>query len=136
MSTSISYTSDKDSGGFSLLSNPFVLLGVSPHATAQNIKNQFEDAAEDGIARIDILQRAQQELLTPRLRVNAEVGGLIDVSPNVTSQLISRLRAGASRATLTELIATLHALPKSNVLAHLATQEPASESDLTGLLNV
>jgi hypothetical protein len=99
------------------------------------VKHAYEDAVEDGILGIEVLQRAQQELLTPRLRINAEVAGLIDIAPNLASQLISRLQAGASRATLTELIASLHALPKSNVLAHLATQAIANEKDLIELLD-
>jgi hypothetical protein len=124
-----------DGGRFSLLSNPFVLLRISANASAQNIKSAYEDAVEDSILGIDVLQRAQQELLTPRLRINAEVGGLIDVAPNLASQLISRLQTRASHAELADLIASLHALPKSNILAHLASQAIATENDLMELLN-
>src|SRR3989442_912845 len=65
--------SGQASSGFNLLLNPFVLLGVPPNATAQDIKHAYDDAVEDGIAAADVLRRAQQELLAPRLRVNAEV---------------------------------------------------------------
>jgi hypothetical protein len=107
---------------------------VQPTATAQEIKHAYEDAVEDGIAAIDLLGRAQQELLTPRLRVNAEVGGFLDVAHGLASQLIVRLKAGANRGELNNLIAKLHALPKSNVLAHLASQSSAIIDDLTELI--
>jgi hypothetical protein len=132
---SISNTTGGETRSFSLLSNPFILLGISPNATPQNIKNAYEDAVEDGIANVEVLRRAQQELLTPRLRIHAEVGGLVDVAPDLASRLISWLQAGASRAKLTESIASLHALPKSNILAHLATHGTANENDLINLLN-
>jgi hypothetical protein len=135
MMVSIANSTGGDTVSFSLLSNPFILLGISPNTTLQNIKNAYEDAVDDGVANIDVLRRAHQELLTPRLRVNAEVGGLLDVAPDVASRLISRLQAGGSRSQLTELLTSLHALPKSNILAHLAAQASASENDLINLLN-
>jgi hypothetical protein len=51
---------------FDLLSNPFVLLRVMPSSTAVEVKQAYEDAVEDEIASADVLQRAQQSLLTPR----------------------------------------------------------------------
>lgn len=131
---SASGASGSTGGGFDLLQNPFILLRVQPTATAQGIKHAYEDAVEDDIAAIDLLRRAQQELLTPRLRINAEVGGFLDVSHSLASQLTLRLRAGAIRTELNDLIARLHALPKSNVLAHLASQSSATIDDLMELI--
>jgi hypothetical protein len=131
---SASGASGSTGGGFDLLQNPFILLRVQPTATAQEIKHAYEDAVEDGVAAIDLLQRAQQELLTPRLRVNAEVGGFLDVAHGLASELIVRLKAGATRRELNDLLAKLHALPKSNVLAHLASQSSPIIDDLMELI--
>ena len=126
---------EQTSSAFSLLLNPFILLGVSPNATAQDIKHAYEDAIEDGIATADVLRRAQQELLAPRLRVYAEVSGFLDVAPELVSRLIFKLRAGAARTELDSLVTSLHALPRSNVLAHLASQSSViTEDNLAELL--
>ena len=122
------------SGGFSLLSNPFILLQVSPNATAQEIKQAFEDAIEDEIAPTDVLQRAQQTLLIPRLRVDSEVGGLLDVGPQISSQVISKLKAHASWAEFDEILDTLPALPRSNLLAHLGSESPMGAAQVFQLL--
>jgi hypothetical protein len=133
---SASGASGSTGGAFDLLQNPFILLRVQPTATAQDIKHAYEDAVEDGIAAIDLLRRAQQELLTPRLRINAEVGGFLDVSHSLASQVIARLRTSASRTELDDLIWKLHALPKSNVLAHLASQSTATIDNFMELIEV
>jgi hypothetical protein len=119
---------------FNLLLNPFILLGVPPNATAQEITHAYEDAVEEAVVETDVLRRAQQELLTPRLRVNAEVSGLLDVAPSLASRLTSKLRQDSARAQWEDLIHSLHALPKSNVIAHLAAQSNANIDDLMELL--
>src|SRR5258705_6188886 len=84
----------RSTSGFDLLANPFVLLSISPTATAQEIKQAHEDAVEDGIAPVDVLQRALQQLLTPKLRIEAEVGGLLDVHSHLANQVIAKLHLG------------------------------------------
>jgi hypothetical protein len=119
---------------FDLLINPFVLLSVSPTATAQEIKQAHEDATEDRIAPVDVLQRALQLLLTPKLRVEAEVGGFLDVHGQLSNQVIAKLRSGASWMQMADQIAALHALPRSNVLAHLAAKSAAGLPQLMQLV--
>ena len=119
---------------FNLLENPFVLLGVAPNATAHAIKQAYEDALEDGIAPPDDLQRAQQLLLIPRLRVDAEIGGLLDVAPDLAKQVIAQLKRGATKKELNDILIALHALPKSNVLAHLGSASRLVVADLLQLL--
>lgn len=58
-------------GSFNLLENPFIILGLSEGATAQEVKSAYEDAIEDGIASPEVLLRAQQTLLSPKLRIDA-----------------------------------------------------------------
>jgi hypothetical protein len=121
-------------GGFDLLLNPLVLLGVAPTATARDVNRAYEDAVEVGTAEIDLLHRAQQALLVPRLRIDAEVGGFLNVAPNEVTQLTEKLRTGAVRDDLNDLITNLAALPKSNVLAHLVARFPARASELIELI--
>ena len=109
--------------GFDLLLNPFVLLSVAANATAREVKQAHEDAVEDEVAPVEVLQRAQQTLLTPKLRVEAEVGGFLDVSPELTKGVIAKLKVGAGRAELNDLLDSLHALPRSNILAHLGVRK-------------
>jgi hypothetical protein len=120
--------------GFDLLSNPFILLRVTPYSTAQEIKHGYEDALEEGIASADVLQRAQQSLLTPKLRIDAEVGGFLDVRPEVASHVIGKLEAGVCREELDEVLSSLHALPKSNVLAFFGSKSPLTVAELIQLL--
>jgi hypothetical protein len=121
-----------DDAGFDLLANPFILFRVAVDASAQTIKDAYEDAVEDGVAPADVLARAQQCLLTPKLRVDAEVGGLLDVDPGLAGRVVTKLRSGADRATMADEIAELHALPRSNLLAHLGAREP----DLGAMLDL
>jgi hypothetical protein len=120
--------------GFSLLSNPFVLLRVTPSSTAVEIKQAYEDAVEDEIAPADVLQRAQQSLLTPKLRIDAEVGGFLDVRAELASRIIVKLEQGAGQKELEHELASLHSLPKSNVFAHVGSQSPLGVSALFELL--
>src|SRR5205807_1215973 len=81
-------------GDFNIFKNPFVLLGLPPTAGPAAIKEAYEDAIEDDVDDADLLMRAQQTLLTPRLRIEAEVGGFLDVDPNLATQIVSDIRAG------------------------------------------
>jgi hypothetical protein len=119
---------------FSLLSNPFILLRVTPSSTAVEIKQAYEDAVEDEIAPANVLQRAQQSLLTPKLRIDAEVGGFLDVRPELVSRIVAKLEQSAGRKELEQELVSLHALPKSNVLTHLGSQSPLGISALFELL--
>jgi tetratricopeptide (TPR) repeat protein len=111
----------RPTGAFNLLLNPFVLFGVAPNATAKEIKQAYEDAVEDCVASSDELQRAQQILLTPRLRVDAEIGGFLDVAPGLAKQIVSELKRGVTYDDLAQRLVSLHALPRSNLLAHLGS---------------
>ena len=124
-----------EGSGFNLFLNPFVLLDISQGATAQKIKSAYEDAIEDNAAPAEILLRAQQTLLTPRLRIDAEVGGLLDVGEQKSRQIIAALKIEPNAANFDETIRSLHALPRSNVLAHLGSKSPLDVSGLLQLLD-
>jgi tetratricopeptide (TPR) repeat protein len=115
-------------GDFNILTNPFVLLGLSPTAKPAAIKEAYEDAVEDGVEDADLLRRAQQTLLTPRLRIEAEVGGFLDVDPGLAAQIVSDIRSGTPIGEIGERLTKLHSLPRSNVIAHYGSARSAGLS--------
>lgn len=121
-------------GGFNLLLNPFILLGIPPTATAKDVNDAYEGAVEHGTIEADVLRNAQHVLINPRLRIDAEVSGLLDVAPPLAADLIANLRTDADRESLTELIAQLPTLPKTNALAHLAVRSGADATQLFELI--
>jgi tetratricopeptide (TPR) repeat protein len=123
-----------EGGDFNLLKNPFVLLGLPPTAKPAAVKEAYEDAIEDEREDADVLMRAQQTLLTPRLRIEAEVGGFLDVDSSLAAQIVSDIRAGKSMREIKERLTKLHSLPRSNVIAHYGSARPIVLSDLCDLI--
>jgi tetratricopeptide (TPR) repeat protein len=121
-------------GDFNILKNPFVLLGLPPTAKPTAIKEAYEDAIEDGVGDADALIRAQQTLLTPRLRTEAEVSSFLDVDPGLAAQIVSDIRSGTPIREIEERVAKLHSLPRSNVIAHYGSARPVDLDDLCGLI--
>lgn len=121
-------------GDFNLLKNPFVLLGLPPTATPAAVKEAYEDAVEDEADDPDVLMRAQQTLLTPRLRIEAEVGGFLDVDPSLATQIVSDIRSGRPIGEIKERLARLHSLPRSNVIAHYGSAGPLGLDHLCDLI--
>ncbi len=120
--------------GVDLRLNPFVLLGVALAATPKDVDRAYEDAVEAGASDNDLLQRARQVLLTPMLRIDAEIGGFFNISPDLAAQLVAALESRADAAALSDLARVFHPLPKSNVLAHIASLAPARAYDLLELV--
>jgi hypothetical protein len=126
---------DATERGFDLTLNPFLLLGVEASGTAQEIHRAYEDAVERGTeSNIGQLQRAQQALLTPRLRISAEVGGLLNVPPDVVAKIVEQLKLGADWEVINDLTSALPPLPRSNALAHLAAHSLARPQQLLCLI--
>jgi hypothetical protein len=65
------------------------LLGLPTTAKPAMVKEAYEDAIEDKVDGADVLMRAQQTLLTPRFRIEAEVGGFLDVAPALAAEIVS-----------------------------------------------
>ncbi|MBB4426588.1 tetratricopeptide (TPR) repeat protein [Bradyrhizobium sp. CIR48] len=121
-------------GDFNLLKNPFVLLGLPPDAKPAAVKEAYEDAVEDEADEPDVLMRAQQTLLTPRLRIEAEVGGFLDVDPSLATQIVSDIRTGRPIGEIKERLTRLHSLPRSNVIAHYGSAGPLGLDHLRDLI--
>lgn len=120
---------------FDLLSNPFALLDVKMTADAREIEDAFGDAVADEVAPEQDLQRARQVLMTPRIRLEAEVSYLLDVDPGTVQEVLRTLKSsGLTPDAAAALSTKLHSLPRSNFLAHVHARVPADGSALAALL--
>ncbi|WP_414475829.1 peptidoglycan-binding protein [Microvirga sp. M2] len=120
---------------FDLLSNPFALLGVKMTADAREIEDAFGDAVADEVAPEQDLQRARQVLMTPRIRLEAEVSYLLDVDLGTVQEVLRMLKSpGLASDAAATLSTKLHSLPRSNFLAHVHARVPADGSALATLL--
>lgn len=124
-----------EGGDFNILKNAFVLLGLPTTAKPAAIKEAYEDALEDEVDDDDVLMRAQQTLLTPRLRIEAEIGGFLDVDPSLAAQIVASIRSGSPIEQIGETLSRLHSLPRSNVIAHYGSARPLELDDLCGLID-
>ncbi|MGO4389072.1 peptidoglycan-binding protein [Microvirga sp. 2YAF29] len=120
---------------FDLLSNAFALLGVKMTADTREIEDAFGDAVADEVAPEQDLQRARQILMTPRIRLEAEVSYLLDVDHGTVQEVLKTLKSfGLTRDAAAALSTKLHSLPRSNFLAHVHARVPADGSALAALL--
>ena len=105
--------------GFSLLTNPFAVLGV----TSRTLLLELRAVAEGDDAR----EAAAAALSIPRSRLAAEVAFLPGAS-EVTGAVLERLRRGERYDA-----AGLHTLAAANLRAHLCAAGLAADTDLAGL---
>ncbi len=113
--------------GFDLLSNPFVLLSVSPSTPKAELAEALDDKlAEDGTDE-QALRDALRVLLVPNQRLRAELSYLLD-TPKRTSELtIDRLAATSVASELSSVAHTLPPLSKLNMIGHIAAKACDSE---------
>jgi hypothetical protein len=86
------------------------LLRLPPTAAPAAVKGAYEDAVEDEVA--------QQTLLTPRLRIEAEVDGFLDVDPRLAADIVADIRSGVSIGELGEKLGNAPLYP-----AHQCVQQ-------------
>ncbi len=102
---------------FDLTRNAFALLDVTPRAN----RAQLEDAYQDALLEADnhdgeaVLNRAQQSLISPRDRLESELGFFIDTKPSTAKTILSSLRNGAAGLPFGEVAG----LDLINLSAHL-----------------
>lgn len=102
---------------FDLTRNAFALLDVTPRAN----RAQLEDAYQDALLEADnhdgeaVLNRAQQSLISPRDRLESELGFFIDTKPSTAKTILSSLRNGAAGLPFGEIAG----LDLINLSAHL-----------------
>lgn len=104
---------------FDLTRNAFALLNVTTRAN----RAQLEDAYQDALLEADnhkaeaVLNRAQQSLISPRDRLESELGYFIDTKPSTVKTILSSLRNGASGLPIGEVAG----LDLINLSAHLCS---------------
>jgi hypothetical protein len=97
---------------FDLRTSPFYLLGVSPRDNRAIVAQAMETAIAEGALDEAIATRAQQILMSPRLRLGAELSWLTGLAPNRVKQLIESISLDATAA------ASLPLLAGANLAAH------------------
>lgn len=102
--------------GFSLKTNPFALLGVSPRAKVAEIEEAFEDAVIDRPEDEQSLLKTKQLLLTPNARLFAELSWLSEVAPRRADQLLAMLDR-ADTGALLKALPDLPPLSSANIAA-------------------
>ncbi len=111
-------------------SNPFVLLAISTSASNQDVLDALDDLMSAESADQPSLAQAKQALLTPRLRLRAELGFLIDTPDGEVRRLLESIQARSVTSDQQKnAAARLAPLSRSNFLTHIA-QSTCSDVDL------
>jgi hypothetical protein len=97
---------------FDLRASPFYLLGVSPRDNRAIVAQAAETAMAEGTLDEAVATRAQQILMSPRLRLGAELSWLAGLAPNRVRQLIESISLDANA------VASLPLLAGANLAAH------------------
>lgn len=119
---------------FDLASNAFHLLGAEPEDSAETVVDRYESAIDHDCAPEDALQRAQQSLMAPRRRLDAEVAWLVDLSANQRRVLLDAVLSAPLSAALEHM---QHAPPlaRANAAAHLCGRFPGQDSPIRALVD-
>ncbi|MBX5182266.1 hypothetical protein HJB88_06365 [Rhizobium sp. NZLR5] len=119
---------------FSLGSNAFNVLGARYQSTAQEIADLVEDAEFASTRTEDELKKAQQTLVTPRLRLQAEVSWLPELSEAQVAKVLDP-SSQANEAVLLQVIANFPDLATVNIIADMAARRTISKDALLAYLN-
>ena len=118
---------------FDLTQSPFHLLGLSIRASREVVVDAHEEALADGRADEAVLVRAQQNVLTPRTRTEAELSWFPSAPPSQAREILSNLEdnnlGDADRA-----LERLRGLDKANLAADLCTRSGGETKYVNELL--
>ena len=103
---------------FSLLDNPFRVIGVTYTSTSLDISAAIEDAELDGTVDETTLQSARASIVTPRSRLATELEWLPELSDQQIRKVLALLEKNNAAETLRG-VDHLPELAKANVTAHL-----------------
>lgn len=118
---------------FALSPNPFYVLSASYSSSAFEISELVDEAQIGGHVNEADLHAAQQALVTPKLRLRAELGWLPELSPDQVEDIIER-RASLSS---TGLLASIHKFPslaRANLLADLCGRQTVDVEAINALI--
>ena len=106
---------------FDLTKNPFHLLELSIRARKETVVEMHEEAIADGRADEVVLARAQQAVLTPRTRLEAELSWLPGIPPSQAREILSEIERN-NLAGICGALERLEGLDKTNLAAHLCAR--------------
>jgi peptidoglycan hydrolase-like protein with peptidoglycan-binding domain len=120
---------------FDLLKNPFCILAIEPAASLEKIGDAFDDAVTDRNASESDLATAREALINPRQRTSAELSSLIDTHFREAKVIYAALKNQSSLSDLCRVADRLAPLSKANLLAHIASHQPANADLLFALVD-
>lgn len=106
---------------FDLTRNPFYLLDLSIRARREQVVEAHEEALADGRADEGDLLRAQQDVLTPKTRIAAELTWFPGIRPSQAREILSGLERN-HLADARRTLGNLQGLDKANLAAHLCAR--------------
>lgn len=115
-----------------LTSNPFHVLRVSARAGRESVVKAFEAGVSRGKEEAE-LNRARHALLTPRARIDAEVGWLAGIAPRQAAGMVDALAAG-DFSNMAIALSALKGLDKANLAADLCHRAGHTEPALNALI--
>jgi hypothetical protein len=120
----------------SLVNNPFNMLGVSIHDSRDQIATAYEDALVAGRYDEAVLQKAQQTLMNPRTRLDAELAWMPELVPADALSMIEQLqRKDLSPADADRLLEGVKDLARINLAAALCRRLPGVFGRAVALVN-
>ncbi|WP_160012419.1 hypothetical protein [Rhizobium sp. 18055] len=105
---------------FTLATNAFRILGATYSATPTEIADLVDDGGHSGDISEDVLHKAQQTLITPRLRMAAELAWLPELSVAQAASVLVDKTALTTSALLSK-VSRLPELARANILADFAS---------------
>jgi hypothetical protein len=108
---------------FTLATNAFRILGATYSATPTEIADLVDDGGYSGDISEDVLHKAQQTLITPRLRMAAELAWLPELSVAQAASVLVDKTALTTSAVLSK-VSRLPELARANILADFASSNP------------
>ncbi|HEX4004721.1 MAG TPA: hypothetical protein VHX60_00970 [Acidobacteriaceae bacterium] len=109
---------------FDLVKNPFWLLRTSIRARKQDVLDALESAISDEIAPESELLRAQQIILAPKTRIEAELSWLPDLAPSRAAVIVGILATNPPREIALQLLDGVDGLSRANVAADICRRYP------------
>jgi hypothetical protein len=119
-----------------LTANPFCILGVSIRSTRDEIVAAYEDALVDSHQHDEsALLRAQQTLLAPKTRLEAELNWLPELSPARAKQVLDGLDKTKSPTEAERLLDGMAGMSRANLSAALCGRFPGNGPFVSGLIS-
>jgi hypothetical protein len=119
---------------FELTTNPFHILSVSLRTRKDDIAAAHDEALADHLWPEAVLWRAQQALLTPKPRLDAELSWLPTISPTAAKDVLAKLAAGDFESCQ-QALQNMTGLDRANLAADLCCRNPNGANYVPALVD-